>query len=315
MNKFLLLLVLLFQLFAHMLHDGEGKGCYGVFIRNSNDEIISNAEVKINGIVAVYDSIKKSYITDEQINGAAIVDIKCDGYIDFTENVFFGDPWKIVPLYVSREGELHYYNYYQVPYMGTLNQIAVFPSSDTMKSILVAMNLEYREKRVWLDKYRRSSYEEFDTLFDPDFNNMLIITKKDSSNFNLTNCVELGKVRAVKNVLFAGFVICDAVNIDSADFCRVIKSSFVVRVKPDKSVRDSINKTNYLLLLKCLQELGIYEDQVTPLGWDRAYTVRFDDTMGYGIVEIMDKLRKCEVVQDLFSEKEPLTIKPMPPQD
>lgn len=286
----------------------------GITLRNSDDIVIENANVSIDGEIAIYDSVAKIYSIAKEIIGFAMVVIKRPGYDDFNERIFFDSERSIVRLFLLRKGESYYYNYSKVPFKSGLNKILVYPSSDTLKSYLEELGLRYDERNVYLDEHRRESYQRHDTLFHPNFKKALVVMKNDSSNFLDSNCIEIKNMREFPNVLFAGTLISDQKELREMGVCFVLTNSFLIELVPDQTREDSLSHANYNILLRDLFAIGITKEQISD-GGNNYILVTLENSIGYGIVDVMDKVRNCRAVKAMYSRRESLSLKPLPPKD
>ncbi len=268
---------------------------FSIVLFNSEMQRVAGATVIINNKKAVFNEVKSEYIIDTTAKGFILIEIVKEGYEPYKEKVFVKNNEDSKVVYLLKKGESYYYtDDVKVPYLENKRLILVSFQGKELETYLNTTHLKYKKYPDYLiggKGYSDSSCR------GP--RNTLVIYKQDSSDFPMNNCTELKEIREIKGVHFAGPFIYYRGN-PHPPF--TYSNSFTVQISPDNSSQEVAEKAMYHKLLKCLSDLGIKEDEVKH-HYENQYIITLSDkSVNQGIIQIMEHVRDCNVVEELNSD-------------
>lgn len=187
-------------------------------ILNSETEFIKNAEIFVDGTRIPYDSIHQSYFLTGSFRLFCDITVYCDGYDTLNYSNFYLNEYSNGILWLKRPSEKYIYasdKWLKMPYQAHPNKLLVILDSRKIPrddSLWIRFENEINQNGLKInhsfigkptdpiDKWQYDSYYQLQYR--------LIIQKEDESNFDSDYCKELGYLRGLEMVDFAGPLIC-----------------------------------------------------------------------------------------------------------
>lgn len=202
-----------------------------IHLLNSEGEYVENAIVRVDSVLATYNPKRKTYSATGIFEGDILFSIDCEGYEPFSKNRSEIAQAKSTNVIINlKKPDDHYYyaSHHQYPYkprpkelLVQLNKRVEIGLEDFKKS-LDSLGLDVVVRTVPIPSYgdpMRMTYESARTFI----HNRVIIEKKDGSDFDFNTCYELGVLRNMKEVRYAGPMIMKQHYFDAFTYASQIK--------------------------------------------------------------------------------------------
>ena len=202
-----------------------------IHIMNSEGEYVENAIVRVDSVLATYNPKSKTYSVTGIFEGNYLFTIDCDGYEPFSKNRSEIPQARSTNVIINlKKPDDHYYYAYhhQYPYKPRPKELLVQLNKrveiglEEFKNSLDSLGLDVVVRTVPIPSNgdpMLMTYESAKTFI----HNRVIIEKKDGSDFDFNRCHELGVLRNMKEVRYAGPMIMKQHYFDAFTYVNQIK--------------------------------------------------------------------------------------------